>query len=369
MLLNLGLFLAIFINFAYGQTVQIYSIEDLKVLSIEKSYEEFFKHAKDVVPSKRDANWKNLVNTMSSDYLNRLMAVEISAKEMETITEISNWNSLKDDEFFVEKFTKVASRYFTQCFKSKGAVCEKNLRAFVKGRKIDKKLRIELSSILYANGIQKNLYSLIKPMAQDTLGEFYCGKPPTSEIILSEIYQNTASTKSIHKDCLKVLLPKIKENLTKGASPLMRYTTYSILKNSKTLTKLDESTYLTAQLISHFNLDANQMLRGYNELKKLSVTPTQREQVLNKLKQMIPLPGLVFKQRTKPAYAIISGLLRYMPEYLDFYATTCLDHLSGKKETAGGNPAVECHEFFELAKLMKIIPTSKINSYDKIMKL
>ena len=369
MLTKLCLLLAIFIHSAHGQSKQIYALEDLEVLANEKSFSEFFIHAKDVVPSKRSSKWKSLVSTMSSSYLNRLMVVEITPMEFETTQQISKWASLKEDEFFIEKYSKVAVRYFDQCFKLRGKLCGPIVNKFVKTNTINKKLGVELANLMYINGIQKDLYPLIRPMAQDTLGEFYCGKMPTSQIILDDIYRSSGEIAKIHSDCLKTLKPLIVTSLTKANSPLARYTSYTILEKSGTLSPLQKSVYLTGQLISSFTLDSSQTLQAFNELKKLSESAAQRERVMNQLKEMVPLPGKVFKLRTKSSYAIISGLLRYMPEYLDFYATTCIDHLSGKKSTIGGNPATECHEFFELSKLMKIIPESKRASYDKIMKL
>lgn len=369
MLTKLCLILALFIHCAHGQTKQIYALEDLEVLANEKSFAEFFSHAKDVVPSKRTSTWKSLVSSMSSSYLNRLMVVEITPSEFETTQQISKWPNLKEDEFFIEKYSKVAVRYFEQCFKVRGKLCEPILKRFIKTNTVDKRLGVELANLMYVNGIQKDLYSLVRPMAQDTLGEFYCGKMPTSQIILEEIYRNSEEIVKIHKDCLETLKPLIVANLTKASSPLARYTSYTILQKSDTLSPLQRSVYLTSQLISSFTLDSSQTLQAFQELKNLSESAVQREKVMEQLKEMVPLPGKVFKLRTKSSYAIVSGLLRYMPEYIDFYATTCIDHLSGRRTTTGGNPATECHEFFKLSKLMKIIPPTKLKAYETIMNI
>ena len=39
-----------------------------------------------------------------------------------------------------------------------------------------------------------------------------------------------------------------------------------------------------------------------------------------------------------------------MPEYLDYYARTCLEYLEGKKVFPRGNPTLHCKELFKEAK-------------------
>jgi hypothetical protein len=347
-------------------------MKDLKVLESENEYIEFFSHIKDILPSKRNKEWKELVSRVAQSYLSSEKLVQnISEAQFKHLEDISSHKVLKEDEFFNKKYDKVILSYFGECFILGNKRCEHKVRSFLKRRPPSKTLGIEIAKLLYDQKITNNLISFIMPMAKSNIGEFYCGKSPTAEILIDRLYKEKDLHKMISQDCLKALTKRLNANLLTqtgpGTSAHIRHLTYELLKSSDNLNPHAEEKYLIIQLIEGFNLDSEQTLKTYRLLKKLSNSSERREKILSFLRMQIPLFGKVFSQKTKAAKAIIKGLNRHMPEYIDHYATTCLNHLSGKQKTPGGNPATYCHQFFSRAKQMNIIPTAKIDSYKKIM--
>ena len=50
----------------------LYSLADLEVLQKGKSYEEYFEHARDILPSKRNEYWIEMLSSMAIDYVDEL---------------------------------------------------------------------------------------------------------------------------------------------------------------------------------------------------------------------------------------------------------------------------------------------------------
>ena len=371
--LILTLYIGTSLTCAYSLTKkeQLYSLADLKVLNANNDFYEFFAHAKDLRPAKRNDVWNSAVLDTASKFLAaNFFSEEISIKDYKLLTKIASWNTLKNDEFFIEKFDLAVSRYFTQCFQSNSKGCLSQLKTLLKKHKMSRKLGIKLAEALFKNNVEGEiLFNLILPMSSNTMGEFYCSKHPTSQIIIDKLYSDKTAIRKIHKDCLKSLLPTLKEKLTKQQSPYTRYQTFNILNSKQKITKKDRNIYHITQLIDGFTLDPEQTLMAFETLKKLGDNINQREIVLANLKKSIPLHGKIFNLSSKSAIATLRGLSRYFPEYLDYYSSVCISHLSGKLKTSGGNPATFCHPFFKAASKHQLIPKNKIQKYKKIMTL
>lgn len=366
----------------------IYDIKDLKALKSDSSFREFFQHAKDIRPGQRDKEWDQLVQSMSMGLLDQLSkSKSITDKDFELVKTISSWTQIKEDEFFLRKRNSVALKYFGQCFKTNSwDNCYNPMLDFY--TKFDNspesglnmaKLLVKHNSIMNTKDISEqiiikyDLWPFVSAMAKSPLSEFYCHKEPMQLIVVNKLYQMTKSDKNfqvnnlLHKDCFKALIPSFKENLLTANNPYIREKTYTILDHNSFISKTDRSEYYLLQLLDGVVFNKKQTLDSFELLKKIAEDYKLRDELLLKLKKIIPLPGKVFTYKTKSALAISRGLSRYFPEYVDYYASTCLSHLSGESTTVGGNPATYCHEFYNTAKLVKIIPKAKIQNYDKIM--
>jgi len=387
--ITLALYLTV--SSASSQKIDIstlYDIKDLQALKTNNSYSEFFQHAKDIRPGQRDDNWNQMVRSMSMGFLDQLSKdKQISLTDFNLVKNISNWSGLKEDEFYLRKRNSIALKYYEQCFKIKSwGECYKSILDFY--TKFDNsaesglnfaKLLVKNNSIMNSKDIseqviiQYDLWPFISAMANSSISEFYCHKEPMQLIVVNKLYQMTKSDKNfkvtslLHKDCFKALIPSFKQNLLSANNPYIREKTFTILDHNSFISKNDRSEYYLLQLLDGVTFNKQQTLDSFELLKKLAEDYKLRETLLDKLKQIIPLPGKVFTYKTKSSLAISRGLTRYFPEYVDYYATTCLNHLSGDISTPGGNPATYCHEFYSTAKLTKLIPSSKIKAYDNLM--
>lgn len=82
--------------------------------------------------------------------------------------------------------------------------------------------------------------------------------------------------------------------------------------------------------------------KSLDSLLALSVDAPQREIMVGKFSKFDPLLGTVFSLKTIESFEVILRLTKHFPEYLDFYAHTCLDYLSGTKRFPNGNPTPDC---------------------------
>ena len=74
---------------------QIYDMNDLKVLKNDNAYQEFFDHAKDIKPGKRNKTWNKLVTAMAMAMLpDKIKSNKITANDFSSIINISTWSSL-----------------------------------------------------------------------------------------------------------------------------------------------------------------------------------------------------------------------------------------------------------------------------------
>lgn len=362
----ISLFIAFFSLNAHCQK---YSMEDLKVLETQNEFKEFFDHVKDIPPSRRDESWQEMLKNVAQAFLkSKAFLHNISTKDFKYLERIYRLNTLRNDEFFNSKYENIIINYHTECFTLKKSNCEQSLRSLLKRIPVSKSLGIKVSKLLYLQGIKSKLIDYVLPMANSELSEFYCGKKPTSNILIDHLFKDKNFHSLINKDCLKKLIPTLNKNLLMSNSPLLRNHTYKLLSKTNNLKTEFKEKYLIIQLLEAFNLEPKQTIESFSILKRLSKNSSRRERMVSFLKKQIPLYGKVFKMENKSAKAIIKGLTRNIPEYIDYYASTCLGHLDASLSTPGGNPATYCHEFFIKAQKLNFIPKAKIDRYKKIMK-
>ncbi len=112
------LFLSLLLSFwslsLYSQ--QIYSKADLEILEEQKNYEEFFLHARDILPQSRDFGWEEMVLRMGTSYIkNRLSENQANATAFNFIESIYEWPTLKKDIDFNRLRVQFGINYFQNC--------------------------------------------------------------------------------------------------------------------------------------------------------------------------------------------------------------------------------------------------------------
>ncbi len=95
-----------------------YTMKDLEILYKEKNFDEFFNHAKDILPSERSSYWKDMVKEMAEaqlkDYIKKKYFDNLHYKKIKDLTK---WPTLKTDEFFMKARGNWGVGYFKSCFK------------------------------------------------------------------------------------------------------------------------------------------------------------------------------------------------------------------------------------------------------------
>ncbi len=370
-----------------SQTSPRYQVRDLEVLESEKSYREFFQHAKDVLPSKRNKAWKQMVQSMAMEFLNtlKLSNGNISPKNYKSILEISKWATLKNDEFFIKNRDITLIQYYKYCFNSSEyQTCYNKAYDFFKKynthtefgytliKAVSNRIKTETAENDFQINYQLKLWPFIATLIKSPISEFYCAQSPLKETIEQKILQQTYNNTKfsvlhhLHPDCWKVIKKGFITTLFQHTDAYSRKKVFHALKGTVRLSSNDTYLYTVLQMLSGINLTPEETLEYWDRMQKLSKNYKLREKIFAKLKTYIPLPGNTFIGATKQQKHISRALSRYFPEYIDFYATTCIQHFSGEKNTYGGNPATHCHDLFKLSKSLNLLPKAKVYQYTKL---
>ena len=364
----------------------LYKLKDLEALESEQEFKEFFAHAKDVLPSKRTKIWKNMVRSMAMQMLAPMkkLAKSLSAEDYTFILEISNWPVLKENEFYIKQRDEVLVNHFANCFKNNEYIdCYNTALEFTNKYPTSPEFSFNLISHIqkttptakqhYFASEQLGLWPLVQKLVKNELSEFYCKREPLKQTIEQKFFtlafKNISFNVSdyIHKDCWKAMKSDFKKTLLSSNDPYLRKKTYTVLENNISLNKEEVYTFTLLQMLSGIKLTNDDTITFWNRLEKLSKNYKLRNKLLSHLKSRIPLAGDVFLGATKQQKLITKAINQYFPDYIDFYSTTCLEHLQGIKETVGGNPATKCHELFELSGALKLLPAGKQSQYTKMM--
>ncbi|MCO4753407.1 MAG: hypothetical protein KC478_02940 [Bacteriovoracaceae bacterium] len=358
-----------------------YTMKDLEALEGTANFEEFFDHAKDIRPSLRDKVWQKITTSMADSYLDSLIeSLAINDKQFNRVKEISKWEALSSDEFYIKKRNKFFNKYISQCMENKDLEsCYDLSKSIFHTFNEDKEFGVRIAEQLNTKIIEQNkdskasqtktydLWSFIQPMIKTEFSEFYCNKAPTFDILKAKITQDKKLRKILHKDCLKVVLPKLKDELA-SFEPFKRKTAYMALESLDSLDKGEKSQYLVSQLLSGFPFNKENWGHAYNALKELGANEQLREKLLTYLKSLDTLPDKLFTlENKKKVLVIVKQISNNFPEYLDHYTTQCLKYLNGDKSFPKGNPTPNCHSYFKLAKVVKSSPELITKKYDTIM--
>lgn len=377
-------------NFATANTLskkQLYQLKDLEVLENNKEYIEFFNHAKDVLPRKRSKIWQNMVLSMAMQMLAPLKKKQntLELKDYELILKISHWPVLKNNEFFIQQRDAVLLNHFKYCFIN-------NNYKDCYSKVLDFKNKYETSTEFSFHLIKKiqnikteqeeyffyseqyGFWNLVSDLVKHELSEFYCHKSPLKETITNKLFalsytsDELTITDHIHKDCWSSIHDYFKHTLLTNKDDRLRAKMLALLKGQINFTKNEKYLSSVLNLLSDKSHSPKEVIKLWDEIKILSQDYKLRNKILKQLKAITPLPGELFNAKTKQHKLMAKAINQYFPEYIDFYATTCLDHLRGIIETPGGNPAMRCHELFNLSKSLKLLPQGKQDQYFEIMK-
>lgn len=369
----------------------LYNLSDLTALYQQGEDQEFIKHAKDVKPAERQESWKKMVRQVALRWLATLGKKNfLEAAEIEQLEEFCRWPiNLQDPEIQ----------------KSRGELIlrtlEKNLAA---PQLLSPELLLQQKALLQsfwqstipsatialrvAKLIEKTTLSLVDPHA--FLAPYQELKFWLSEI-LSSVYKSDASEAYCQDEWIAPHLWEVLKNfalklkridldnfdvkliewinwkcwlsfrptvIAKSRNFLNakdddRTIALNLLALDKTLPELDKSLVFVLYLLDHPSKSDLYNL-AWNHMNVLALQAETRMQLLDKLKNIDPLPDQVFAH-TDPLVAkeIIKLFAVKFPEYLSHYSITCLNYLQGKPFPQG-NPTMNCLSYCQNLQHIKI---------------
>lgn len=367
---------------------------DLEALEKEQSYGEFFAHALDIRPSERTDYWKTMVQGMGEGLLKALLSKNrLDRSDFQQMEELTGWSVLKSHEFFRVKRQELAMRWFAQCFNEDATAsspCWQDVVTFWEVDRQEPDLAGRLLNLLAprfplsvpdsenpahrARAIVTPLF-LLRPVIRSPLAELQCKKPEVQQVVweslrkewLNNIKEKPFATflnEIAHRDCWPALVPSAHHHWYVGADSDTLTLSYHLLKSQQALTLVEKDLFHLHYLLGSPARGATFNL-AWGRLQALASLPLQRDAMMGVLKNWHPLPGNLFMDLDlAKRRSVARHIQRYFPEYLDFYARTCVEFFGGKRRFPQGNPATNCHELFELAVQEKgLLPVATVETF------
>lgn len=355
---------AIFASFALSHlsvAMAAYTFEDLQALEQQKSYKEFIDHARDIRPSERNKLWSEMLSHMTTDYMVHLREKrDFDLATFAYVQSLTDWPELRADAFFHTKREAYILGYIENCYQKKFPTCRQNAtEAWNMGRKNPDHGTL-LAQVIVKFDPAVELTSFITPALKEDTAQFYCRKDYIQQWLLNKLAVSLLNTEDtvevkkifaeqVHESCLKGLKPILQQGLT-AATHDMRHISYRLLKSFDVIDQSDEDLFLITYLLEGpavgktFNL-------AWATMRQISQDYKRRQGLLKRLAQLDPLPDGIFDSGNDLKRDTLTQFLaEHIPEYLTFYADTCVSYRTGKGEYPNGNPTLHCDKFFQLAK-------------------
>jgi len=329
----------------------LYELKDLEILESQKSFDEFFEHARDIRPSKRDDYWKKMLDNMAEAYSLLLTQEQVKQASLEKLNDLLQWPELKTNEFFRINRQKAGLKYFSNCYRTVDAqTCSKQLFDFWRQDTSLYDFGIQLGKLAQKNdSIELELlWELYKEGLQHESSAFYCKEEHVRS--LAEFFLlNLRKEYSVNPACEKVLRDFFAKKVSSARDPWpirKRYLDYLIIKEKS---GSEQDFYLALFLLSNpAPQKGAQLNKAWTLFERLHKDPVRREKLLEKLRLLDPLPDAIFSiESVEKRKAFANLIYDSFPEYIDLYAKTCLDYLKGKNKFPNGTPCLNSRSFFE----------------------
>lgn len=378
----------LFITFSLQANTLLYSKADLEILQSQKSYNEFFKHAKDIVPTQRDRSWYEMLSDMGTNWLDDLRRKErFKEEDFQKVEKIAAWPEFKRDEFFQVKREAYVLGYFNSCLGQGLALkCKKQMESFWKTSRKEAETGYQLMLLHLGFFPKGDSFPFIEKLVKQDLSKFYCDKPNIQKVFTKylidqnlEIALDESSEKRLqvttkemaHKECWDLITPYLKTTLFLEDRPNTHL--FTVLHHLKALSPIEESYWLTHYYLTEPE-EGPLLNLAWNNLEELSQNYALRGHIFKKLTQMDPLPGKVFAHENALKRKVFTQhMAKNFPEYIAHYSKKCVNYLTGKEVFPRGNPTMQCNELFETDQKKKSIADKVISQevhlkYSGVMK-
>jgi len=370
------------INQAFSESRFIYTIEDLHVLKSEKNYSEYIKHALDIRPSQRNKEWQEMTLTMANGLLQEMISQnKYTEKDYQLMLNLQLRPLLKKDEVFISYRNSYSEKFLTHCF-SNNKQCEKKLEFIWDSTPLRTRFPdfgVNLAILINKFNPKYKIIDLIKESIITSTSEFYCQKTPIKTAIYQEVssfLQVKRSNKELKsfiddllgQDCRDIFLNDLKQLLS-VRSLQSRQLAYQVLKAQNRISQAEDDLYLTLYILRGPAI-GDTFNHAWANTLKLGQSYSRRSKMLNNLNKIDPLPDELFAMPNLKKTKILLKLIQdNIPEYIDHYATTCINFLTGTYPFPNGNPTVSCQDFFKNYKEISNLDPSLIKKYEQIRQL
>lgn len=358
-----------------------YNLADLRALSEEGSYQEFLAHALDIRPSERGDEWKAMVSKMALKFAHATLNESVvPRKSFQKIEEIYRWPSLRQDDVFRSRRVEIGLRYLKTCLVSE-VPCWDDLSAYWKEDSSDPDVAVKLAEVLVDRpDAPFSVWTLLERPLLTPFSEFYCKRPFVMKALWNKLNLDylklSKETKllsrieeTIHADCLPSLVEESRKRVYDPENEGDRELAFEILSSvGKADQKLRDFFY-TLYLLEHPS-QGELMNLSWNNLSELGKNPGRREEVMERMSKLDPLPDAVMgsldlaKRR-----AVLRHFKTNFPEYFDYYSQQCVAYYSGSQKFPKGNPTMKCQDLMNSDLASEILPDSKIEQFKSVKKI
>lgn len=354
-----------FIVLVSNAHAESYSKEDLKVLAEENNFNEFILHAQDIRPSQRDDWWKEQLRRMGKKFIEeRIAKNDFSTDTHDKIESLYALPAIKEDEFVSTRREEYNRALIKNCFQFNNKMeCYKTMNNFwesTKGSINRPEIALEIASLLDQYNIQTEKWKYFATITTGKTATFYCGRENIKQVVIQQLINKFSrvsdsskfdqQTKEVaNEDCIDKMILDLKQLLT-SEDKVKAEMSYHLLLSRKKIDELESNAFLIS-FIMMGPVVGETFNQSWNMLEQLGKNYELRMKVLARLQQYDPLPDeLVNSANKKKRDLLLDMMNKNFPEYVDFYARTCLDYLEGKKSFPNGNPTKYCRQFFQLSK-------------------
>jgi hypothetical protein len=371
----------IFCFFPVAWASGLYSMEDLRALEREESYQEFFDHALDIRPSERLEAWSSMVTKMADIYSRKISEKsDLQRTDFLKIEELYQWQGIKTDDIFKVRRQNIGIRYIKKCLNT-STPCWSDLKLFWENDKSDPDTAFKLAEITSTlKNSPLSSWSFLEVALKGPLSEFFCKK----EFVLKALWKKVEleSLKmglqgdlmkkidlTIHPDCLPSLISEARKRLFSPLELTDRELAFQILKSQMKDGQEISDFFYTVYLLD--NPAQGELLNySWNRVKELGGKAQRREAVLSKLKNLDPLPDSLFSSFDQVKKRVVMKHFKsYFPEYIDYYLSQCFKFYAGQGVFPKGNPTIHCQDFMNSEFAPLIIGEDKMKRYQEIRKI
>lgn len=362
------IFFALFNFIALSELSANYSYEDLNVLSQEKNYSEYLKHAHDIAPVQRDESWKKMTRDQIKGYLSQLVDQKNwEEKSFQRVLEMSSWPLFKTSPSVLASFSPYALGRLKFCFSTKKSnqasqcLSEVDRVWAILAHKDDMASEaFEMTLLLHQEKSKRNLWDFASLTTRSPHSAQYCQNSLIQNLLLQQmqgLYLKTtqplgsswknALLEMANTQCWTQLQSKLIQSLSSPSHAHNEVHFLGLLALGMIDQTQQDLFYLqylltTPKASTTFNL-------AWNRIESLGENWSQRKKIMKELLKRPHLPDHIFHQGVTKKVKTISQLINtHFPEYFQAYKKKCDQYYNGLKKFPLGNPTLYCQKVKEL---------------------